>query len=163
MTSDPNRVPDIRLRAAVADDAEVVGRMIAEFNAYLRALGDETDFQGSAQTFARDGFGADAAFRCLVAEIAGRVVGYLLYHFGYDADQAARVVHMVDLFVTRDCRRQGVASALLRELKRIGRSADAIQILWAVYKPNRGAHEFYRRAGGRYVSDLDYMYLEIRD
>ncbi|MCI0387158.1 MAG: hypothetical protein MOB07_00070 [Acidobacteria bacterium] len=77
----------LNIRAASADDAEAVGRLAQQFADYLRSLGDTTDFKLNAQTYLRDGFGANPAFSGLVAELDGNIVGYLLYHSGYDTDK----------------------------------------------------------------------------
>ena len=70
-----------------------------EFQDYLRALGDCTEFVFTADTYLRDGFGSHPAFSGLVAELGGKVIGYLLYNFGYDTDRAMRLMWVIDLFV----------------------------------------------------------------
>lgn len=45
------------LRPATANDAEAVGAQVAEFQAYLRGLGDRTQYQFGATEYLRDGFG----------------------------------------------------------------------------------------------------------
>jgi hypothetical protein len=68
------------IRNATAADADAIGKLAREFQAYLRALGDRTHFEFTAETYLRDGFGPNAAFSGLVAERNGEVIGYLLYH-----------------------------------------------------------------------------------
>lgn len=87
------------IRAAAFEDAERIGKMAGEFADYLRSLGDDTDFKFDAAAYRRDGFGPNAAFAGLVAELDGALAGYLLYHFGYDVDRASRIMHVVDLWV----------------------------------------------------------------
>src|SRR5882724_2272892 len=98
---------DLKIRPALAEDAQAVGNLAQQFANYLRSLGDTTDFNLSAERYLRDGFGSRAAFAGLVAEVHGKVIGYLLYHFGYDSDAAARTLHIVDLYVDSATRRQG--------------------------------------------------------
>ena len=64
----------------------------------------------AAAAYLRDGFGARPAFFGIVAEDQGTVVGYLLYHFGYDSDAAARTLHIADLYVDSGTRRRGAGS-----------------------------------------------------
>jgi len=66
------------LRVARADDAEAIGRLAAEFVAYLAGLGDPNPRGITAAEYLRDGFGDRAAFQGLVAEDGTGVVGYLL-------------------------------------------------------------------------------------
>lgn len=149
------------VRPSRIEDAESVGRMGEAFANYLRGLGDETDFRFDAEAFRRDGFGPDPAFAGLIAEQDGAPVGYLHYHFGYDADMAARVIHIVDLWVEPQARGQGAGRALMREAARIGREKNATLLFWAVYKPNRLAAGFYERLGARNLRDLDFMTIEV--
>src|SRR5262245_35273487 len=102
------------IRAARASDAEAVAALAGEFHAYLRGLGDPFPFRFTADDFRRDGFGERPAFEGLVAEDGGAVVGYLLFHDGYDTDSARRLLHVVDLYVRPDRRRAGVGTSLMR-------------------------------------------------
>jgi GNAT superfamily N-acetyltransferase len=149
------------VRPATELDAPSVAGLSKEMCDYLRALGDKTDFRSSEETFLRDGFGPDAAFSSLVAEHDGRVIGYLLYHFGYDADYATRIIHVVDLYVSQAHRARGAGRALMQHVADIGRRSAVADLVWSVYKPNKLAHGFYARLGAQYIDDLDYMYLEI--
>ena len=78
------------IRPALASDAQSIGNLARQFASYLSELGDLTDFKLTANAYLRDGFGTKPAFAGLVAEDQGKVIGYLLYHFGYDSDRANR-------------------------------------------------------------------------
>jgi GNAT superfamily N-acetyltransferase len=150
-----------RIRPAVADDADRIGQLAKLFAAYLRDLGDTSDFQFDAHAYLRDGFGPNPAFSGIVAEIDGLVIGYLLYHPGYDTDRAIRLLHVVDLYVEERFRAKGAGRALMEEVTAIGRQEGASALIWTVYSRNVKAAEFYRRLGAKYVKELDLMCLEI--
>jgi len=147
----------ITIRPATAYDAVEIGQLAEQFAAYLRSLGDPTDFKFDADTYLRDGFGPNPAFAGLVAEADDQVVGYLLYHFGYDTDQAIRIMHVVDLYVREDRRSQGVGTALMREAARVCQATGGRALLWTVYAPNKLAARFYERLGADYIEDLKLM------
>jgi ribosomal protein S18 acetylase RimI-like enzyme len=151
----------VTIRHAEARDAEAIGRLATEFHAYLRTLGDKAAFDFGATAYLRDGFGDEPAFAGLVAESDSIVVGYLLYHFGYDTDHGQRLVHIIDLYVTERCRRQGIGEALMRRVMEIGRSSGAEVMIWSVYGPNSMAKQFYEKLGAKYLNDLDFMSLAI--
>lgn len=151
----------INVRRAVEADAERVASLSRDFAEHLRKLGDTTDFQFTAETYRRDGFGVNPAFFGLVAEIDAKVVGYLLYHFGYDADLAARTLYIIDLYVSEESRRQGVGKSLMAFAQRVCRDVGAKEIWWSVYKSNQPAYGFYARLGGEMVDDQDFMYLAV--
>lgn len=131
----------IGVRPAEIGDAAVIVRL-------SRALSLEDGGRASQLTedaFRRDGFGADPAFRALVAEVAGEVVGYALYFSGYDTDRASRGVYLADLYVAPDHRREGVGRALIKGTARACREAGGSWMFWSVLKRNKGARKFYRR------------------
>jgi GNAT superfamily N-acetyltransferase len=147
----------ITIRAAAATDAAAIGQLAEQFAAYLRGLGDPTDFKFTAATYLRDGFGSNPAFAGVVAEQAGEVIGYLLYHFGYDTDRAIRLLHVIDLYVREDRRGFGTGRALMREAAKICREGGGQELFWAVYIPNQLAARFYERLGAHYIEDLKFM------
>ena len=149
------------IRPARESDADAIGTLAAEFQAYLRDLGDRTEFAWGAREYLRDGFGDRAAFAGVVAELDGQVVGYALYHDGYETDRGRRLVHLIDLYVQEGARRRGVGRALMDQVAELGRARGAEIILWSVYKPNALAAVFYERLGARYTSDLVWMALDI--
>ena len=132
-----------------------------EFQKYLRGLGDPTNFNFGADTYLRDGFGPRPAFQGLVAEASNTVVGYALFHDGYDTDRGRRVIHLIDLYVQETQRRQGIGKALVRRVVEIGQDRGAEILFWSVYKPNEPAARFYERLGARYITGLDWMVLDI--
>jgi GNAT superfamily N-acetyltransferase len=166
--SGPTRVRPLRLA-----DAPAVAELAAEFADYLRGLGDTGEHQLTAEAIQRDGFGPQAAFAGLVAvdagaavdagspEAADRLAGYLLYHLGYDADLAARNLHIIDPHsrVRPTARRQGAGRALMQEAARLCREAGGAYLFWWVYVPNHRAADFYTALGARYVQDLDFMVM----
>lgn len=149
------------VRAAVESDAEQVAALSDEFSAYLRSLGDTTDFQFSADAYRRDGFGSAPAFFGLVAQSREKILGYLLYHHGYDVDFAARVLHVIDLYVREEYRMHSVGKALMGHAKQICKDNNIKEMIWSVYKSNSLAPPFYEQLGAKYITDLRYMYLEV--
>jgi GNAT superfamily N-acetyltransferase len=150
------------VRPALAEDAAAIGELIREFGAYLRALGDEAELKFDERVYLRDGFGAHPAFSGLVAEHDGEIVGYLLYHPGYDADYATRTLHVVDLYVRESWRGRGVGRLLMNEAVQICLSLGGGQLFWAVYAPNKAAIRFYERLGARFTQNMLFMRLDCR-
>ncbi len=147
----------ITVRGATAADARVIGEMIKEFQSYLRSLGDQTDFGFDAESYLRDGFGADPAFSGFVADVDAEAAGYLLYHHGYDTDRGQRLTYVIDLYVRQAFRRRGVGEALMRSAAEACREAGGTALIWTVYKRNQLAFEFYEGLGARRLADLELM------
>jgi ribosomal protein S18 acetylase RimI-like enzyme len=151
----------LTIRAALARDAYSVGKLAGQFADYLRGLGDLTDFNLTAETYLRDGFGIRPAFSGLVAESDGVVVGYLLYHFGYDSDAAALNLHVADLYVNSEARNQGVGRALMAAVADIARKAEMRELIWSVYHANHLATSFYEKLGAQRIRDVFFMKLPV--
>jgi len=147
------------IRSALASDASAVGRLARQFSSYLHTLGDQTDFKLTAEAYLRGGFGLRPAFKGLVAEEDHKVIGYLLYHFGYDSDGAFRNLHIVDLYVDSTARKKGVGRALMTAAAGIAREAGSQEIIWSVYHANELATEFYQRLGARRITEVFFMKL----
>jgi GNAT superfamily N-acetyltransferase len=133
------------IRPALGSDAQSIGNLARQFASYLRELGDLTDFKLTASAYLRDGFGTTSAFAGLVAEDQGKVIGYLLYHFGYDSDRAAR--------------NQGVGKALMARAASIARESSAEEMIWSVYQPNTIAATFFEKLGAQRITDVFFMKL----
>ena len=151
----------LTIRRATTNDAAAVGQLAQQFADYLRGLGDQGDFRFDAEAYLRDGFGPTPAFSGFIAEREGRVVGYLLYHWGYDTDRAIRLLHVVDLYIQESARRQGVGRALMNAAAEACREGGGQGLFWSVYAPNKMAAEFYERLGARYIEGLRFMYWPI--
>jgi len=153
----------LTIRAARAGDAGSVGRLAREFANYLRGLGDNSEFNLTAETYLRDGFGASPAFAGLVAEADGKVIGYLLYHFGYDSDRAARTLQIADLYVDKTRRRRGAGRALVARVAVLAQEAGAEEMIWSVYHANDLATRFYEKLGAQRITDVFFMHLKYAD
>jgi ribosomal protein S18 acetylase RimI-like enzyme len=149
----------LAVRAALMSDAPAIGTLAKQFADYLRGLGDETEFKLTAESFLRDGFGRRPAFEGFVVEERGLVVGYLLYHFGYDSDGAFRNVHIVDLYVEAHARKKGAGRALMMAAAAVAREAGAQEMIWSIYRANDLAVAFYERLGARKITELFFMKL----
>jgi len=149
------------IRPALASDPPAVGRLAQRFASYLRTLGDQTEFNLNAESYLRDGFGLQPAFKGLVAEEDDQVIGYLLYHFGYDSDGAFSNLHVADLYVDSQARKKGVGKALMKAVARIAREAGSREIFWSVYTANDLATAFYEKLGARKVTEVFFMTLPV--
>jgi ribosomal protein S18 acetylase RimI-like enzyme len=149
------------IRAATRDDDGAIGKLAREFADYLRSLGDPADFRFNAEAYLRDGFGSNPAFSGLVAELDGRVAGYLLYNLSYDTDKAIRLLHVLDLYVHDSVRRHGAGRALMQAAAKVCREAGGSDLFWMVYAHNRLAFTFYESLGVQYAKDLQIMFWPV--
>lgn len=133
-----------RTFAAIIPDPVVVETIVAQ--SYVEPA--------VAASIARCADAGDAAF--LVAEKAGRVVGFLHY------DEFGPEPELHRLYLDPACLRRGVGSALMRELhSRIGTGASYVLMVVAANEP---AVAFYRRHGlvvERHVDGPRHMHEQM--
>src|SRR5258708_31738023 len=137
------------VRPATVDDVELLHR----FSVDLATYEDEPEaVTATPQSLARDGFGKDPKFAALIAERAGKAVGFALYTFNYSVWTAARGIFLQDIWVVPQERRGGVARALMQALARECaangfRGIDLNDLGW---HPARG---FYQELRFRWIKD----------
>jgi GNAT superfamily N-acetyltransferase len=141
--------PEIKVRAATVDDVE----LLHKFSIDLATYEDEPEaVTASPQVLARDGFGKDPQFAALIAEMAGKPVGFALYTFNYSVWTGARGIFIEDIWVVPEQRRGGVARALMVALAKecVARGYKRIDLNVLDWNPARG---FYERIGFRWIKN----------
>ena len=123
----------VRVRPARVDESAVLAEMANDLNEHVGVYGRPF----TAERVRSDGFGPQAAFTPLVAELDGTVVGYVFFTLGYNTDIAARAMWLHDIFVTPAARGKGVGHALM--------AAVAAETGWAIARMGR-AHRQRGRA-----------------
>ncbi len=129
------------LRSATGGDAVVLAALVEELN---RSEGDPTGYV-SAETMAHD-LGT-RRISVVVAEADAVVIGYCLYHVGYEATYAANGLYIVDLFVVEGWRRARVGRALIAEVARRSRNEGGVFVWWTAKPGNEAANALYGRLG----------------
>jgi len=150
----------MHIRTAQQSDAEAIEALFREFVAYLRTVGDDSNYRFGAEQYLRDGFGPDPAFRGLVAEENASLAGYLLFSKGYNGDYV-RYFYIVDIYVKSGMRGRGVGKLLMDAVCDIARREGINFVSWSVHKNNLDAIAFYERLGAKRVEDCHRMYLEL--
>ena len=98
----------VRVRPAHLAEAATLAEMANDLNDHVGIHGRPF----TPERIRADGFGPQAAFTPLVAELDGAVVGYVFFSAGYNTDVAARSVFLHDIFVTPAARGRGCARVL---------------------------------------------------
>ena len=149
------------IRQAVREDAKSIAGLEREFSSDLRSIGITAESSFNAEAYLRDGFGPNPAFSGLVADTGTELLGYLLYHWGYESEDAARILYVIDLYVRRDSRRDGVGRVLMEEAVNVCRELGGSQVCWSVYESNALAFRFYESIGASYIKDERLMNLDV--
>jgi ribosomal protein S18 acetylase RimI-like enzyme len=131
----------VTIRAATADDHDVLRELWEEFEAelggddYLRETWEEA-WDDLADTI-DDGV-------ALIAEDDGRAVGFVFCVLG---DRGRKTAHVTDIYVRPEARGRGLGRALLAELVEPAREAGLGHVSLEVLTHNTDARRLYERLG----------------
>jgi ribosomal protein S18 acetylase RimI-like enzyme len=151
----------------VESDREAVLSLLLELTAHEaelshdRATGPETAAACLADDAEKAGETGGAQF---VADIEGRVVGYLALQLGrsgpYVHEHWRDHLHIENIVVASGHRKGGIGQALLAEAERFARASDRKVILLGVLPRNYIALAAYRRAG---FAELSIEMVKVLD
>jgi diamine N-acetyltransferase len=123
----------------------------------LAAAVDDPEPQLTPADLIRDGTGGERWFDCLVAEMAGQLVAYVLLCKGFEAHTAKRRLWIGDLYVEPKARRNGVGRALVTALARHALALGCDAVYWELWRMNSSGEAFYRALGANLPDDLTVM------
>lgn len=151
----------------LASDREAVLGLLGELNDHEATLSDDraTGPDTAAACLADDTEKAsETGGAQIVADIEGRVVGYLALQLGragpYVHDHLRDHVHIENIVVASEHRKVGIGQALLAEAERFARAAGRKVILLGVLPRNDLALSAYRRAG---FAELSIEMVKVLD
>lgn len=132
------------IRAAAPADVGAVHALmyeLAEFEKLTHL------FVGTPEGLADALFGARPAAEALVAEEAGKIVGYALFFHNYSTFLGRRGLYLEDLYVQPSQRGTGLGTAMLRALAAIAVERQCGRFEWTVLDWNQPAISFYEKMG----------------
>lgn len=148
------------IRPAEPADVPAILRLIHELADYER---EPDAVRSSTADLAANLFpaGRDPLVGCLVAAVAGQVVGMAIWYVTYSTWEGRHGLYLEDLYVQPAHRGAGLGKALMSEL-----AAEAVRrgyprLDWSVLDWNTSARAFYTAIGGQPRSDwLPYRISE---
>lgn len=136
----------LNIRGAVAADAALISRFIAELAAYEKlshaARATEADI-------VRDFFGAQPRVFCAIAEWDDRPVGFAVWFYTYSTFQGRHGIWLEDIYVSPEARGRGIGKALLAQLAQRCVSENLGRLEWWVLDWNQPSIDFYLAQGGK--------------
>lgn len=129
--------------AAPADVPAIVGLIteLAEFEHLTHLL------QVTPETLHPHLFGPRPVVEAVVAEVAGRVVGFALFFTNFSTFLAKPGLYLEDLYVQPAHRAAGIGKALLEHLGALAVARGYGRFEWSVLDWNENAIRFYERMG----------------
>lgn len=142
-------MPDPLVRLATPDDAACILQLIRDLAAFEN-LSDQV--KASEADLLRDGFGPTPRFECLIAEHAGKAVGFALFFHSYSTFEGRAGLYLEDLFIVEDARKLGIGRKLIGALAQLALERNCARLELSVldWNPARG---FYHKLGFQHQTD----------
>lgn len=132
-------------RRATAGDAETVCRFVA-----LAAAEDGAPNNFTLDMYRRDALGAHAKIDIwLVEDSRRKVCGQAIVQRGYDLVRAAPTMILLHLFVTPECRRDGLARVLIAEVAVRAKETGVKEVSITTGVGNAVARRFFEAIGAQ--------------
>lgn len=132
----------VTIRPARPDDALAVAAL-----AHALSLHDNEPTGNFTPEAMRQAVFDDPRVRVLVAEIDGKVVGYVMFHDSYDTANAARGLYLNDIIVEESVHGDGVARRLMAAVVREAKKQGDVFVWWVAKPTNARALAFYKKLG----------------
>jgi GNAT superfamily N-acetyltransferase len=141
---------DLILRFAEPHDYIVLFELIQQLAEYEKLSSAVT---GNALALQEHLFGSPKYIEAILAESAGKAVGFALFFPNYSTFLTKPGIYLEDLFVLPEYRRQGIGKALLTKLAQIALERQCGRLEWSVLDWNLSAQAFYRSLGASILDD----------
>jgi GNAT superfamily N-acetyltransferase len=138
------------IRPAEPEDVTAIVGLIRELAEYEKLL---DEMEASAESLRDHLFGKPPWCSALVAEAAGKVVGYALFYPCYSSFKSCPALFLEDLYVTPTARGRGHGKALLQGVAAVARERGAARMDWNVLDWNQPAIDFYEGLGAKILGD----------
>lgn len=145
----------VRVRFATPEDLPRLWELLWGLATYERWTEYVT---GTPEKLAELLFGTRPVAESLVAERAGRLVGYAIFFPTLSSFRTRTMLWLEDLFVEEGERGQGTGRALLSAIARLAIERGHARLDWHVLDWNEPSIEFYQRMGARRSATDVYTY-----
>jgi len=132
------------IRQATPADLPELVELCAEHAAYERS-----EFEPAGKEHALHGmiFASDARLNCIVAEDAGKLIGYATFSVECSTWDAAYYMHMDCLFLRPTARNKGIGKELMKRIAQRALELGVTRMQWQTPSFNVDAVRFYDRLG----------------
>ncbi len=150
-------VPGLVIRPATPDDLPVILQFIRDLAEFEKLSHQVT---ATLEDLQNGLFGERHSAEAVIAEAAGKTVGYALFFTSFSTFQGRAGIYLEDLYVQPASRGQGIGKALLCAVGQIAASRNCGRYEWSVLDWNVSAIEFYTRLGAEMQPDWRRMKVE---
>jgi GNAT superfamily N-acetyltransferase len=134
----------LKIRPAQAEDVDTIFELILGLAKYEQLTEQVT---GSSDLLRSHLLGTKPYAESIVAELDTKIVGFGLFFHTYSTFLTQPGLHLEDVFVLPEYRRQGIGKALMMSVAKIAFDRGCGRLEWSVLDWNQPAIEFYQSLG----------------
>jgi GNAT superfamily N-acetyltransferase len=150
---------EFEVTTAVPADVPALLDMIRELARFEKL---EHEVEATVESLTDSLFGPRPVAGALLARSGKGLAGYALYFFTFSSFIGRPGIWLDDLYVRTPFRHQGLGSALIEAVARVGAERNCGRFEWAALDWNRNALEFYRKLGARTLDDWVMLRLDAK-
>jgi GNAT superfamily N-acetyltransferase len=148
----------IQIRPAVRADVPRILELVHELALFERA---PEQVINTEEKMIRQGFGAQPAFICFVAEDSQGIHGMSLCYVRYSTWKGS-CLYLEDLIVTEQMRGKGIGKQLFEYTLNYAKENDYQRLQWQVLDWNQPAIEFYKSFQAEFESGWLNAWVDLR-
>lgn len=145
------------IRKGTPDDLPQALSLIQELARFENAL---EEVKTTVDQMLADGFGPNPAFKMIVAEFEGQLVGLAVYFLKYSTWKG-KGVYLDDLIVKESFRKHGIGKMLFNAVVEDSVALNAKQLHWQVLDWNENAINFYKKYNATF--DDEWINCKLSD
>jgi len=141
---------NLTLRPATPKDVPTLFHLVKALAEYEKLTHAVT---GDIESLESHLFGERIYAEAILAELAGKAVGFALFYPQYSTFVTKPGIYLEDLFVLPEYRKQGIGKAMLTYVAKLAVERDCGRLEWSVLDWNELAIGFYQRMGAEVLPD----------
>ena len=141
---------EFQIRPATPNDVPHIFNLIKALAEYEKLTHQVT---GTKENLHEHLFGSRVYAEAIVAEVDSKTVAFALFCYNYSTFLTKPGIHLEDLFVLAEYRRQGIGKAMLSYLGQLTVKRNAGRLEWSVLDWNESAIAFYQSMGAKVLPD----------
>lgn len=134
----------LKIRPAQVEDVDPIFELILGLAKYEQLTDRVT---GNSDLLRSHLFGSRPYAESIVAELDTKIVGFGLFFHNYSTFLTQPGLHLEDVFVLPEYRRQGIGKALMMSVAKIAFDRGCGRLEWSVLDWNQPAIDFYQSLG----------------
>lgn len=151
--------PQVEFRSGTREDVPLILEFIRAIASYEKM----TDQVEAAEASLEKWMFTERVAEVIFAVVDGKEVGFALFHHNFSTFVGRAGIHLEDIYVNEEYRRQGLGRAMFMEVVRIAKERGCGRMEWECLNWNEPAIEFYLSLEARPLAEWTTYRLDQED